>query len=197
MVLDRYRKDVDSILEKISRPFYNLEPNTISIFSLILAAISGLFLYLGNIFLIFASISIIISSMLDAIDGKVARVLGKASKKGDFIDHMIDRYSDTFIVLGFTFSSYVHWYTGLFAFTGIFFTSYAGTQAQAVLGKRDYGGILGRADRLVIFIILPLLQFFIPIKFYGFSISDIFLILIGILGNITALQRLFRALRNL
>ncbi len=197
MVLDRYRKNVDTILEKISRPFLGLNPNFITYVSLILAALAGYFLYIGYIFLIFASFLIFISSLFDAIDGKVARMLGRASRKGDFLDHLIDRYSDTFIVLGFTFSSYVHWYMGVIALTGIFFTSYAGTQAQAVLGKRDYGGILGRADRLVIFILLPILQFLIPWTLFNYSISDIVLLIIGLLGHTTALQRSFRAWRNL
>ncbi|MEM3067604.1 MAG: CDP-alcohol phosphatidyltransferase family protein, partial [Thermoplasmata archaeon] len=191
------RKRVDTILEKISKPFMSINPNTISFISLIFALISGFFLYMGNIYLILASFFIILNSMFDAIDGKVARKLGKASRKGDFLDHIIDRYSDTFIILGFTFSSYVHWYFGVFAMTGIFFTSYAGTQAQAVLGKRDYGGILGRADRMVIFIFLPIIQYFLNFSFYNLSISDIFLIIIGILGNITAIQRLLRAWRSL
>ncbi len=197
MVLDKYRRDVDSIVEKISKPFLGLNPNTLSFISLIFAVFAGISLYLGNFYLIFASIFIIINSLLDAIDGKVARISGRASRRGDFLDHLIDRYADTFIVLGFTFSSYVHWYFGIFALTGIFFTSYAGTQAQAVLGKRDYGGILGRADRMVIFIFLPLLQYFILYRFYELSISDIFLIMIGILGHITAIQRSFRVWRML
>lgn len=197
MVLDKYRRNVDSILEKISGPFISVDPNKITIISLFSAIIAAFFLYIDGYYLFLASLFIFLSALLDAIDGKIARKTGRASRKGDFFDHLIDRYSDMFIVLGFTFSSYVHWYTGVIALTGIFFTSYAGTQAQAVLGKRDYGGLLGRADRLVIFIILPLLQFFFKYTFGDYSISDIFLISIGIMGHITAIQRSLRAWRNL
>ncbi|MGC8663750.1 MAG: CDP-alcohol phosphatidyltransferase family protein [Thermoplasmata archaeon] len=197
MVLDKYRKDVDSLITHVSRPFIFFRPNTLSWISFIFALISSAFFYLGNYYLILASIFLIISAFFDAIDGKVARIRGLASKKGDFLDHLLDRYSDTVIIVGISLSNYVHWYFALFALTGIFFTSYAGTQAQAVVGKRDYGGILGRADRLVIFIIMPLIQFFIRNTLLGFSFSDYVLIIIGFLGNITAIQRSIRAWRSL
>jgi len=197
MVLDKYRKNFDSMLTKIAKPFQTFNPNSISWISLIFAFIAGLFFFLGSFYLLLASLSLIISALLDAIDGKVARMKGVASKKGDFLDHILDRYSDTAIIIGIALSSYVHWYYALFALTGIFFTSYAGTQAQAITGKRDYGGILGRADRLLIFIIMPVVQYFLPVYFYSLSFSDMVLILIGTLGNITAIQRSFRAWRSI
>lgn len=197
MVLNNYRKNVDSILTKIAKAFLKFNPNTISWISFTFALMAGLFFFLGSFYLIFASLSVFISALFDAIDGKVARMKGMASKKGDFLDHILDRYSDTAIIVGIALSSYVHWYYAIFALIGIFFTSYAGTQAQAITGKRDYGGILGRADRLLIFIIMPLVQFFLPAYFYGLSFSDMVLILIGTLGNITAIQRSFRAWRSI
>ncbi len=197
MVLDAYRKNVDSVLTKISRPFLFFKPNTISWISFIFAMFSGIFFYLGSLYLILASISLIISALLDAIDGKVARIRDMVSKRGDFLDHLLDRYSDTAILVGIALSSYVHWYYALFALIGIFFTSYSGTQAQAVTGKRDYGGLMGRADRLLIFILTPIFQFIFPGYFYGLSFTDFILIIIGILGNVTAIQRSFRAWRNI
>ncbi|MDP8012396.1 MAG: CDP-alcohol phosphatidyltransferase family protein [Thermoplasmata archaeon] len=197
MVLDKYRKNVDSLVTNIAKPFVFFNPNTLSWISFIFALISGIFFYLGNLFLILASVSLIISAIFDAIDGKVARIKNIASKKGDFLDHLLDRYSDTAIIIGISLSAYAHWYFALFALTGIFFTSYAGTQAQAVSGKRDYGGMLGRADRLIIFIIMPIVQFFFQHEIFGYSFTDYVLIAIGILGNITAIQRSLRAWRNI
>ncbi len=196
MVLDAYRKNIDGVLTKFAEPFTVFSPNTISWLSFIFAIFASIFLYLGSIYLIFASIMLIISSFFDAIDGKVARITGKQSKRGDFLDHQLDRYSDTVIVLGIMFSSYSHWYYGVLALTGIYFTSYAGTHALAITGRRDYGGIMGRADRMILFIILPILQFFIPLWPY-LSISDIVLIFIGILGHFTAVQRSLRTWRSI
>ncbi len=196
MVLDKYRKNIDGFLNKIAKPFMKFSPNTISWLSFIFSIFAGFFLYLGSIYLFLASLMLVLSSLFDAIDGKVARITGRVSKRGDFLDHQLDRYADTVILIGIMFSSYAHWYYAILALTGIYFTSYTGTHALAVTGKRDYGGMMGRADRMVIFIILPILQFFFPLwKFL--SITDIALIIIGILGHITAVQRSLRIWRSI
>ena len=39
--------------------------------------------------------------------------------------------------------------------------SYMGTQAQAIGAGRDYAGLLGRADRLVVLIMVPIIQYYL------------------------------------
>ncbi len=132
---------------------------------------------------------------MDAIDGKVARLRGISSNRGDFLDHLIDRYADMIIIIGISLSPYSTPLIGLFALSGVFMTSYVGTQAQAVGVGRIYGGILGRADRLVILMLLPIIQFFW--WGYYFSISSWILILFAVLGHITAIQRIFSAWKSI
>ncbi len=194
MVLNKYRKNVDSILTKISRPFMGMHPNTITLISLVISFLAAISFYLSWInpyYLFMAFVFILLSSIMDAIDGKVARIMGIASKKGDFLDHLIDRYADMIMIIGIALSPYSTPLIGLFSLSGIFMTSYVGTQAQAVGLKRIYGGILGRADRLVILMLLPLVQFFW--WGYYFSVSSWVLIIFAIFGHITALQRIFYA----
>ncbi len=193
MVLNKYRTNVDGILTFISKPFLKLSPNSITGISLIFAAFAGIFYYLN--FLILSFICIIFSALLDAIDGKVARMRGISSKKGDFLDHAVDRYADTFIMLGIIFSSYATLWIGVFALVGVYLTSYLGTQAQAIGVGRFYGGILGRADRLVILMILPVVQ--IIWWGYYFSVTDWVLIIFSVLGNITAVQRFYSIWKSL
>jgi archaetidylinositol phosphate synthase len=123
------------------------------------------------------------------------------SKRGDFLDHVLDRYSDVFIIGGIMLSPYCDYRIGLFAMLGVIFTSYMGTQAQAVGVKRHYGGLLGRADRLALLIIFPFLQLifieqnwvFLEVNFIGYPFSlnlmDLLMLWFGIGGNITAIQR--------
>jgi archaetidylinositol phosphate synthase len=196
MVLDSYRKNVDSILEKIAKPFLIFKPNTLSWAAFVFAAFGGLFFYFGGLFLILSFLMILFNTLLDAVDGKVARMRLMTSRRGDFLDHLLDRYADTAIIAGIMFSAYTQPVWGLLALTGIYFTSYAGTHALAVTQKRDYGGLLGRADRLVLLIILPILQFF-DIHIYSYSVTTIILIIIGVLGNITAVQRSYRTWRKI
>ena len=63
------------------------------------------------------------------------------------LDHVFDRYSDIFIVLGMAFSIYGNVYLGLFAIIGILHTSYMGTQSQALGLKRNYSGIAEEYNR--------------------------------------------------
>ncbi len=201
MVLDSYRAKVDGTLTSISRPFIKVNPNLISVLSLVLAALTGLFFFLNNIFMIISFVTLLLSAVFDAIDGKVARIRGMASKKGDLIDHVFDRYSDVFIILGFAFSVYAQVWVGMLAIVGIMLTSYLGVQSQALGLKRNYSGVLGRADRLVLMLVFILIQYFVrsSFMFHGILITpiQILLIVFAIAGNLTALQRFYASYRAL
>ena len=189
MVLNNYRNNVDFLLTAISKPFKKINPNMITAISLLIAGLAGICYYLN--FLPGSFVFMLLAALLDAIDGKVARMRGLASKKGDFLDHTVDRYADSFILLGIMFSSYATLWIGIFSLIGVYMTSYLGTQAQALGLGRIYGGLLGRADRLVILMLLALVQPF----WWGFyfSLTDWVLIVFAVLGNITAVQRFVSA----
>ncbi len=193
MVLNDYRSKVDGVLTAISKPFARLHPNTITAISLGIAVLASLSYYLN--YLLLAFVFIFLSALLDAVDGKVARMRNLASRRGDFLDHAVDRYADTIILLGIIFSPYATLWIGVFALVGVYLTSYMGTQAQAIGLGRIYGGILGRADRLVILMILPIVQYLW--WGYYFSVTDWVLIAFAVLGNITALQRFHSAWKAL
>lgn len=201
MVLDSYRSKADLILMPISKKFISFNPNVISGISLLLAAIGGLFYYLGNYFLIAAFFAIILSSLFDAVDGKVARMKNISSRKGDLIDHVFDRYSDLFILLGMAFSAYGNVLLGMLAIIGVMLTSYMGTQSQALGLKRNYSGVLGRADRLVLILAVALIQFFVPYSYAIYMISitatSALLIWFAVAGNYTALRRFLDSYRAL
>ncbi len=194
MVLDSYRSRFDSVLEPISKYFLSISPNVISLISAGLAALTGIMYFLGgSLFLVIAFFALIFSALFDAVDGKVARMRNIASKKGDLVDHVLDRYADIFILVGMTFSPYGNITAGLFAIVGVMLTSYMGTQAQALGLKRNYSGILGRADRLVMMLAAIILQIVIPGAYavYGVAITVTVILLLwfAIAGNITALKR--------
>jgi phosphatidylglycerophosphate synthase len=100
-----------------------------------------------------AAVFVALNGLFDALDGKVARLSSKESKKGDFVDHVIDRYSDVFILSGIALGSFCPLWVGLMAIIGVMLASYMGTQAQALGLRREYRGILGRADRQLIVIL--------------------------------------------
>jgi archaetidylinositol phosphate synthase len=70
----------------------NVDPNVITILGVVIAMITPLAAYLYGI--IGALAAIAVSSLLDAIDGEVARSLGRVSRRGAFLDSLCDRISD-------------------------------------------------------------------------------------------------------
>jgi archaetidylinositol phosphate synthase len=123
------------------------------------------------------------------MDGAVAREMKTQSKRGDFLDHAVDRYADIFIITGLFAGGIVPWQIGVFALTGVLMSSYLGTQAQAVGVGRYYGGILGRADRLVMIMVVGIIGLLVPMSWYGLSWMGWMLVLFGVFGHITAFQR--------
>jgi archaetidylinositol phosphate synthase len=211
MVLDKKRKNVDPFLTKVAKMFIKVNPNLLSLLSLLSAFIAGIFFYISspefelvNYYLLIAVLFVFINGFFDAIDGKVAKLSKKASLKGDFIDHAIDRYADVFILAGIVLSSWCRYNSiGLFALVGMLLTSYMGTQAQAIGYKREYSGLLGRADRLALLMIIPIIQhvlllfdiFEFNFYFYSFNLLELILIYFAVIGNVTAIQRIYSVLR--
>lgn len=210
MVLDSYRKTANRLLTPMATRLQSISPNTLSWISLLAAGLTGLFLALAgfldaSLALGLALGALVVSALLDALDGEVARLRGTASPRGDFVDHVFDRYADILILVGIFFSIYARAWIVLFGLIGVLMTSYLGTQAQAVGLGRIYGGLLGRADRLVILLLLLILHLvfdpdatrLVGIAPLAFSIMEWGLLLFGVLGNFTAIQRAVIAWRRL
>ncbi len=198
MVLDRYRGIADAFLLPVARQLIRVNPNLVSWIAFLAAAGAGVGLYLGGSgFLGLAVLLILGNSYLDALDGKIAKLAGKASARGDFLDHVLDRYADVLMLGGVAFGIYCRLEIGALAILGVLLTSYMGTQAQAVGQGRAYGGILGRADRLVLLFLGGLLQWlFAPSGGLAIGIGGIafgplewFMVLFAVLGHLTAVQR--------
>jgi archaetidylinositol phosphate synthase len=208
MVLDNQRDNVDPLLNRFAKLFIHFNPNVLSLISLIFAFLAGVFFYfsnpvleLSNFYLYFAALFVFLNGFFDAIDGKVAKLTGKDSAKGDFIDHAFDRFSDVLMLGGLALSPWCidQYAIGLIAVAGMLLTSYMGTQSQAVGAKRNYSGLLGRADRLVLLMIAPILQHILLFVYgfdllFGFSLLTWVLVYFAVVGVITAVQRFFSTL---
>jgi len=188
-----------------------VSPNLLSLFSLVCAALAGVAFALSsggsgrgaiNLPLVLAAVFVALNAVLDGLDGLVAREMGNASRKGDFLDHVIDRYADLLMIGGIVFGSYAPWPIGLLALLGVLLASYMGTQAQAVGIGRMYGGVLGRADRIVLILGATILTVIYPLPLpssgpVSFSFLGWALVIFALLGHVTALQRFVNTWRQL
>lgn len=206
MVLDKKRDSVDPVLFVIAKRFSKVNPDVLTWLALLFAVLSGIFFYFSsvemellNYYLFFAALFVFLNGLFDAVDGKVAKIANKTSLRGDFLDHALDRYADVFMVGGLALSSWCRPSIGLLAVIGMLLTSYMGTQSQAIGHKRDYSGLLGRADRLVLLMIFPIVQH-IALRYslqlpWNITVLEWGLIYFAVVGNITAVQRFYSTLK--
>ena len=183
---------------------FRISANMLSVTALVFAFLAGVVYYYssGSSFLLFmALVLVFLNAFMDGADGILARKTNSVSKYGDFLDHVIDRYADVFIVGGACLGGYVDPTLGIVVLTGILLASYLGTQAQAVGVGRVYGGIMGRADRLVLLILATSVNIvYMPkIGLFGleYSVLGWALIVIGIASHITAVQRIWYTRKKL
>jgi len=171
MVLENFRRKLDLFFDPLTRVLSPIHPDVFSTLSFLFAVGAGFFygwsdLWLWDgpygdwpIFIFLAFIFIGLNSLADTLDGRIARYTGKTSKTGDFLDHTFDRFSDVAILVGISLSPYCNTTFGLIAVVFVLLSSYMGTQAQALGCGRNYSGIMGRADRMVLLMFVTLFQF--------------------------------------
>jgi archaetidylinositol phosphate synthase len=197
MTLDQFRPQVQGIIQPVVNLMRRIgvTPNALTIVSFLVSALAGIAFYAGGV--VFGTVMVAFNAVFDALDGALARDMGIAGIRGDFLDHVIDRYADIFIITGIFAGGAAPWQIGVFALTGVLMSSYLGTQAQAVGVGRFYGGILGRADRLVLIIIAGALTVLIPGAIYGLNYLGWLLVIFGFLGHYTAFQRFVHVWRQI
>ena len=163
MVADNFREFGTKILNPIARVM-PIGPMGVSVVSLLTAIGAGYSFYMATMvereWLLIGALMVFLTAVFDALDGIVARMKEIASRRGDLLDHTLDRVADVIILGGIALSSMVDITVGFGAIIGVLMLSYMGTQAQAVGAGREYAGLLGRADRLVILIMIPIIQYF-------------------------------------
>jgi archaetidylinositol phosphate synthase len=138
---------------------------------------------------------------LDLVDGALARERGVSSDGGDLLDHVLDRYADIAMLIGLAAGSNAY-ALGFAAVTGVLMTSYLGTQIQAIGLGREYGGLVGRADRLALIGITGVLAAVttlptVPTQYLGLSVVGWLLLFFAIVGHLTAIQRFYYAWSDL
>ena len=159
-----------------------LTPNMMTMLGLLGNTIGAYFLARGEMTI--GGIFIFLMGPVDALDGTMARLRGEPTEFGGFVDSVTDRYSELVIFGGLLF-----YYTqqgevlpamlAYLAAAGAVLVSYTRARAQS-LGYDTKVGILTRMERYLV--LAPCLVLNIPI---------VALWILAVLGNITAIQRIF------
>jgi CDP-diacylglycerol---glycerol-3-phosphate 3-phosphatidyltransferase len=85
----------------------------------------------------------------NALDGLVARHTGLAHPRGEFFNECCDRISDILVFVGLAFSLHVIASLAWGVLVLALLSSYVGITAKAAGGKRQFGGLLAKADRMI------------------------------------------------
>ncbi|MBU1120300.1 MAG: CDP-alcohol phosphatidyltransferase family protein [archaeon] len=196
MVLYKNRQRFEKLSIKIGSFFskFGLTPNQWTIATLIPTFIAFYFLLQQDFLL--AALFFIISSFFDLIDGSVARVMGLVTKKGAYLDTIIDRYVEFIIVLGLLFASLPDFFLPVSAWILIYlFGATMTTYSKAAAKEKELtrneikGGLLERAERLILLFIGILLASFNPLYL------TYIIVVLAILSNISAIERILTAFR--
>ncbi|MDX1596967.1 MAG: CDP-alcohol phosphatidyltransferase family protein, partial [Nitrosopumilaceae archaeon] len=177
-------------LEKIGKGFAStgLSPNFWTTIGLVFAFASAIAYGIGIEYsFIIGGILLLVSGFFDVVDGQVARVTGKTSQKGSFLDSMFDKIAEVAIFLGLLFGGFAEPYLVFLAITLSLLVSYARAKADALNVKLQGIGIGERAERLLV---IALIGFIPGMMVYG-------IIIVIIIAAITLIQRMIVVSKNL
>ena len=134
----------------------------------------------------------------NALDGLVAQRTGKARAFGEVLNEGMDRLSDLVLILGLGLTPWASFGPAAWAAIAVLLASYAGLMGKAVGVGREYGGVLGKADRMLWLGIASLWAWrtgLTPLRIGGMSFRSVFELLLWLfipLAAITMVQRIQR-----
>lgn len=136
----------------------HINPNILTVIGVAINVGSGLLFGLGYFFS--AGIVLIVANLFDMLDGQVARLSGRVTRFGGFLDSSLDRLSDMVAFVGLMvfyardtqFHSTLNVFLAGAGLMGSVMVSYASARAESLIPKCDVG-FLRRPERVVLLII--------------------------------------------
>ena len=134
----------------------------------------------------------------NALDGLVAQRTGRVRAFGEVLNEGVDRLSDVILLLGLGFTPFASLSLAALATVAVLLSSYAGILGKAIGVGREYGGILGKADRMfwmgltagIMWKIGPVQIRLADLEFR--SVFDVMLAIFLLLAVVTTYQRICR-----
>src|SRR4051794_7555642 len=147
---------IDTMVRWLARGHIN--PNILTSVGVAINVGSGLLFGFGRFF--WAGVVLIVANLFDMLDGQVARLSGRVTSFGGFLDSSLDRLSDMVVFVGlmvfYARATEDHSTLNVFlagaGLMGSVMVSYASARAESLIPKCDVG-FLRRPERVVLFII--------------------------------------------
>lgn len=142
----------------------------------------------------------LLGTLLDGLDGIVARAQNKATAFGGFLDSTIDRLSDSLIIVAFSFGAIVQWEITVSLLIFSFLISYTRSRGELASDNKVLFdvGLIERPQRIIIIFFSLLLFILFPnIGIGGFNLLEICLTILTFLSAYTVLERILYAYQKL
>jgi archaetidylinositol phosphate synthase len=189
VVLDRLRGKLEAHLGLVGGWFSRIEgsPTAWTIVGLAFSVMSGVaYSYQGYDGQLVGGIMILVAGWFDLVDGAVARVTARVTKRGAFLDSTLDRVAEVAIFLGILAGGLAPPLLVLTALSLSLLVSYTRAKGDA-LGIRLSGvGIGERSERLLILAVASIA---------GYASWGV--ILVAVVAGYTFIERTFRAVKSL
>lgn len=184
----RFKGLVDPLADFFNR--LGIHPNTMTLAGLAFN-VAGAFL-VSQGYMTLGGLLVLIGGPFDALDGTMARRLGKPTSFGAFVDSVTDRWSEMLIFMGLLYyylssrdpNAWLYCLLVFLATMGSVMVSYTKARAEA-LGFDCNVGVLTRLERYLV--MAPALVLNLP---------WLALWIVAILANVTALQRAWHVRRQ-
>jgi CDP-diacylglycerol---glycerol-3-phosphate 3-phosphatidyltransferase len=172
----------------------HLTPNTITVIGLGITIVATVLV--ATDFLLLGALVLAVGSVLDAVDGALARATGGETRFGGFLDSTLDRSGEaivyigigTWLVLNVT-DPVLPLVALMVAMAGSFLVSYAHARAQGIGLSADVG-LAPRTERLILVIVgIALAGFGLVVGLIGI------LVILAILTVVTVVQRIWHVWR--
>jgi CDP-diacylglycerol---glycerol-3-phosphate 3-phosphatidyltransferase len=173
-----------------------VHPDYLTLGALGLSILGGLALYAANLtpWLLLLIVPVALGrTALNALDGLVARDSGLARPWGEVLNEFSDRLSDVCLFAGVSVAPGSDSRLGAAVLVLMLLSSYLGTAAKAAGGRREYGGVMGKADRMIYLSVAALLAALFP----ALPVFRVFLVVVGAGLVVTIVQRLGKIHRAL
>jgi len=188
-MLNNLRDALRPVLERLGRGFSStgLSPNFWTCVGLVLALTAAVAYGLGfEHALLVGGILILISGFFDIVDGQVARVTGKASSRGAYLDSVSDKIAESAIFVGIVVGGYAEPWLVVLAATLSLLVGYARAKSDSLNIQMQGIGIGERAERLLVIAIVGIIGY-----------MEAALVIVSIIAGITLVQRMIVTMRQL
>lgn len=121
---------------------------------------------------------ILLGGLCDMSDGILARVTGRTSRFGAFLDSLLDRYSDALIFLSLAWylagaGDHLGAFLSIGTMVGAFLVSYARARGEGIGITSCQAGLMERPERMILLILAALTGWVVPVLWLMFGLTHI------------------------